>query len=745
MARIESYGPCPCGSGLKYKWCCQKVESDMSLIARLYSSGQLETALEAAQEALKRNPEANVLIQWALSMLMELDRVDEGWKLAIDLVAANRGGVHPHSFLIFNSPDREPARGTVARIQDALEKLAANQRAGLQDSLRSAARTLSKQCETPTELKLLEIAAECEGRTTTSKLGIPIVADRSNPLILPVLKAPLNLFEAPERLDMERLAVFNEGLAQFRLHRWRKARSAFQEVLAAAPGPQVIWNLAVCQLLLLNLGPAEQLLKRYVAELDPASAEAVDAEFLRLEIRLPKDDEVVEVVSMTWPIKDREKLLEILRGEDLLVEISNPEDEADGPKALLFCILSKPKVEAESLSLEDWKRLPVSLANIFVTEDEVRLEGVDNGGLNKLVDRFRLLAGATIPPAHPRTRTVVKRPRDEVNTERRFYLGSLPNNQARRRMRVAAGEGLALEEWPRTKLDSLAGKTPQEAADSKDPGLLVTLRAEILRLQFRPTGQESSFAPLRNRLGIEPEPSLPLTHDIGRGSVTQAYPWRLFDIDPRDFSIPELDAYLASANTFRIEKSCFLAYERLLEDPELLDQSTESARAVSLCAGILMDRHEVEAAKALLERTRKCLRPDAEIRFFMLDIEDLRVSMRSESPEIWVPMLEDALTRYMGRTPHGGTLFHFLVTTGLVETAEDPDDPDKRIADTRFLDQMIAHFGRKAQAARSGGPAGSKIWTPGGPEKAGGSVILTPESAASEASGEKSRLILPGR
>ncbi len=27
MASVNPYMPCPCGSGQKFKWCCQKVET----------------------------------------------------------------------------------------------------------------------------------------------------------------------------------------------------------------------------------------------------------------------------------------------------------------------------------------------------------------------------------------------------------------------------------------------------------------------------------------------------------------------------------------------------------------------------------------------------------------------------------------------------------------------------------------------------------------------------------------------
>ncbi len=45
MAVLEPYSPCPCGSGQKFKWCCQKVEAYAERAQKLAVSGQIEAAL----------------------------------------------------------------------------------------------------------------------------------------------------------------------------------------------------------------------------------------------------------------------------------------------------------------------------------------------------------------------------------------------------------------------------------------------------------------------------------------------------------------------------------------------------------------------------------------------------------------------------------------------------------------------------------------------------------------------------
>jgi len=61
MALVDPYAPCPCGSGEKFKWCCQKAESFAERSLRLYDNGQHDLALEALDEGLRKEPENSLL------------------------------------------------------------------------------------------------------------------------------------------------------------------------------------------------------------------------------------------------------------------------------------------------------------------------------------------------------------------------------------------------------------------------------------------------------------------------------------------------------------------------------------------------------------------------------------------------------------------------------------------------------------------------------------------------------------
>src|SRR5947209_6814023 len=77
---IDLYGPCPCGSGKKFKWCCQPIHVQINKAFQQDNDGQHEAALRLMDEVTAEhagNPEA-----WGrkAQLLYENDRAEEAEK-----------------------------------------------------------------------------------------------------------------------------------------------------------------------------------------------------------------------------------------------------------------------------------------------------------------------------------------------------------------------------------------------------------------------------------------------------------------------------------------------------------------------------------------------------------------------------------------------------------------------------------------------------------------------------------------
>src|SRR2546429_222540 len=74
---FDPYGPCPCGSGKKFKWCCQPVYVQIDKAFQQDEQGQHDTALRMMDEVCAEhsgNPEV-----WGrkAQLLYQMDRVED--------------------------------------------------------------------------------------------------------------------------------------------------------------------------------------------------------------------------------------------------------------------------------------------------------------------------------------------------------------------------------------------------------------------------------------------------------------------------------------------------------------------------------------------------------------------------------------------------------------------------------------------------------------------------------------------
>ncbi len=346
MSRHDPYAPCPCGSDLKYKWCCQKVEADVERIERLVSNGQLDTALAAIGQSLARNPDNPSLFQWKVMILTDLEREDELWDAVLSFVTKHRSNAFAHSRLLEASTTKESNKALITRIHDALENTDATKRGFLWDGLLVASRKLDRDYEMPLSIILKALSVVYSRGFETE--GVPSMSYQNtlrNSAIPPRLKFGFDAVVSPANLDESRLKRFEEGVKLFRENHYRRALKCFQELSAGGDEPELFWSIAVCQTLLVNPAAAEATLKKHLTKLDPGSTTAVDSEMLRQQIHVSSDSESQEVLRLAWPIRNRAKLLETLEGEELIATLATRRQLEADSEPLNFGLLSGPPVD----------------------------------------------------------------------------------------------------------------------------------------------------------------------------------------------------------------------------------------------------------------------------------------------------------------------------------------------------------------------------------------------------------------
>ena len=74
---IDLYGPCPCGSGKKFKWCCQPIHVSIDKAFRQDADGQHEAALRVMDEVVREHPSNPEAWGRQAQLLYQNDKVEE--------------------------------------------------------------------------------------------------------------------------------------------------------------------------------------------------------------------------------------------------------------------------------------------------------------------------------------------------------------------------------------------------------------------------------------------------------------------------------------------------------------------------------------------------------------------------------------------------------------------------------------------------------------------------------------------
>ncbi|MBM4072464.1 MAG: tetratricopeptide repeat protein [Planctomycetes bacterium] len=77
---LDPYASCPCGSGKKFKWCCQPIHADISKAFSQDAEGQHEAALKAMDAIAAAHPGNPEVWGRRAQLLFQLDKADEAEK-----------------------------------------------------------------------------------------------------------------------------------------------------------------------------------------------------------------------------------------------------------------------------------------------------------------------------------------------------------------------------------------------------------------------------------------------------------------------------------------------------------------------------------------------------------------------------------------------------------------------------------------------------------------------------------------
>ena len=270
MALVEPYAPCHCGSGQKYKWCCQSVEPYIERSQRLLDNGQFELAINPINEGLSKTPDnVSLLLRKALIQL-HLNQAEQAGETLRHLLQKQPGHLGGSILMTRLAFDSEGVQAAIAQFQQALTAVRGSDRAQFAALASFLGTNLSRSGYPAAAIKHFELAGQLSSEEE-KQVASQLQNLRANPGVSLWEKNPYRLSPAPEGASAAFREAFDQALGWARDSLWSSAAAAF-ELLATGSSSGILAdrNRGLCCLWLADHEGAVAALRRYVARSKPS-------------------------------------------------------------------------------------------------------------------------------------------------------------------------------------------------------------------------------------------------------------------------------------------------------------------------------------------------------------------------------------------------------------------------------------------------------------------------------------------
>ncbi|WZO97161.1 hypothetical protein EP7_004183 [Isosphaeraceae bacterium EP7] len=743
MAALDPYAPCPCGSGQKFKWCCHKVEAYADRAQKLFENGQVEAAIGALDDGLKKEPANPWLLTRKALIQLRSDQPDACKATLREVLSTNPGHLGAQLLLTRAVLETEGPVEGAAQLQLALAACPAERRGALGLLFRVAGLMLGDLHQYQAARKHLELAAALGGEVDQA-IESALLNLESNPSVSPWLKNPYELSEPGPAVASSARGRFQEALNWAEQGLWSTAAALFESLSAAGTGgPESDRNAGLCRLWIADDAGAVLALRRWIATAGETD-EAVDLEALCQQVAPPSSADLVERVQLTWPLRDRERLLSNLRAiGDVLEEGTTQLDpaEEDSPEVQAFALLDRPALGTVDYATLKATDIPQIVGRILVGPTQAILEANDDGELDNLTGRFTAVAGTAVPPSHPKTKVVAKLERAVLTLTWEWLPPEGIDRPTLARLTDERRRTTINDVWPEVPNPAFKGRSPLKAASAGDS--VVALRAALCLFEDGPDSID--LTPLRQKLGLKAEPEISADGlDLSRLNYG-----RYHRVDPSRFDDTTLVDFYRKSRRLALTVAMHNAAQALVSRPAVVQSGKLAATSLyGDLASMAAEKGDLATALEWIKKGRG-LEPQAtkSRNAPVWDMLEVRLRARSETPETWVPDLAIVLERYQQSPEANQVILLNLIEMGIVRMLPSEDPAQGYMVDPRGLQMLLQRFGPKVTTASGQlGVSATKqeIWTPGS-NQGGGGGLWTPGSGSPAAGGEKPKLIIPGR
>lgn len=516
---MDPYAACPCGSGKKFKWCCQPIYNDIGKAFQQNEEGQHDTALRIMDEvtaAHADNPEAWGRKAELLDRNEKLEEAEAALQKALDL-----NPNYPYGLYL-----RGQFRLREGEIPGAL--LLFRKAADLYDT--SAREILSHiyvvifDCEMKLNHPVAaRAAAEMSLRTMANPeiaKGVDTVFGPENPNLPAAAKQKYVYKSLPAGAPTERRAAWEKALSSAATGKLTDAAAGFVQLTQDDGNDAAAWyNLGVTQAWLGQNRAAVEALDRYVAlEADEnAAAQAWTlAEVLRCGQGMEDEADYVEHAA-TVGLRDPQQYVNWLG--DLQKQGLLAGTQVNQEEGMLMAVILEAPPPALTPELTA-KQMPRIAAMSIMMGNIVRLWHINEETLRRAADELKAKIGPALAGEPYITRGPAKF-QEILNEAIPLARGDTPEED-RQRLAQEHYTRFFEEQWTQRPMKALGHVPPVDAVGHAT--LRKKLRGAIQFLQECAAGAklEYDFDRLRRKLNLVEAPATEsAAQDIGGMTVPE--------------------------------------------------------------------------------------------------------------------------------------------------------------------------------------------------------------------------------
>jgi tetratricopeptide (TPR) repeat protein len=495
---LDPYGSCPCGSGKKFKWCCQPIHVEIDRAFEQDAEGQHEAALRLMEQVVAQHPANPEAWGRRAQLLYQNDRVEEAEKSLDRALEVNPN--YPFGHLLrgmFRHHEGEVV-GALLLFRKAAELYDPEAR----DILAQVYGTIAEA-----ELRLNHPVA-CHAAIRISLRCLPNQPELQQNLdniFGPTSRLPASArqeyrFKSPApTLSGERRRAWDQALATAGSPRLSDAARAFDALTQQDAEDAAAWyNLGLARAWLGDNPGAVQALDRYVgleADEEAAGAAWALAEVLRCGQGMEEQADYLEH-SVLYQVRDPQKLVSFLQewhqgGKLAGVVVNQEEGVING------VVLDAGPVLTATPSPGQLARLG---AYLLVVGGLLRLWHSSKDALEKTRREVEQFFGGALSEPQPAVKNAAFG--DVVTEAMAFPAGKMSEEEAKQRIAEHA-QRFYEETWVHRPLRALNLIPPADAAGS--PALRKKLRGVVQFLQECAAASPVSgydFDRLRRQLGL---------------------------------------------------------------------------------------------------------------------------------------------------------------------------------------------------------------------------------------------------